>query len=78
MQGCTGISAAGLGQLQQCMRLRYLDLSETQVVGLGFLQLRSAPEKGEGVCVRMTRGLLESYQTRAGCKCILECVLGDI
>ena len=47
MQGCTGLSAAGLSQLRQCKRLQYLDLSGTQVVGLGFLQLHSASEKGE-------------------------------
>ena len=58
MQGCTGVSAAGLNQLQQCMRLRYLDLSATQVVGLGFLELRRAPKKGDGVCVSRTRACL--------------------
>lgn len=51
LQGCTGLSAAGLSQLRQCKRLQYLDLSGTQVVGLGFLQLHSAPEKGEDIAV---------------------------
>jgi len=52
VQGCTGLSAAGLSQLKHCKRLQYLDLSGTRIVGLYFLEIRdvsldfAGPKKG--------------------------------
>lgn len=45
LQGCTALSAAGLYNLQRCQRLRHLDLSGTNIVSLGFLEMADPPRE---------------------------------
>ncbi len=42
LQGCNGVSAGGIFKLQHCRRLRYLDLSGTEVIALFFLGIHAA------------------------------------
>ena len=49
LKGCTALSAAGLRHLQCCRRLRHLDLSGTNIVSLGFLEIADPPRKLDGV-----------------------------
>ena len=49
LQGCTALSAAGLHRLQRCRRLKHLDLSGTNVVSLGFLEMIDSARELVGI-----------------------------
>ena len=80
LQGCTALSAAGLRHLQRCRRLKHLDLSGTNVVGLGFLEVTDPPRKLDGVmkqgnCFRAHTAKAKRHPIVALLRCCIYCCL---